>query len=162
MERRLPDANPYGKGDLVCAGPDIRAGTDLNAKEDFGGSTPLILAAIFGQKEAAAILIDAGANLDARNNEGGTALHQACFFCRPEIVKLLLNAGADPDLVNIRDLTPLDVVSIKFDDELDDAYRYVYDFLGLKLDQQFVRQTRLQIANILRDFESENVKVDSK
>jgi ankyrin repeat protein len=149
-------------GNTAVVDQHIRAGTDLNAKEDFGGSTPLILAAIFGQKEVATTLIDAGANLDAKNNEGGTALHQACFFCRPEIVELLLNAGADSNLVNSRGLTPLDVVSISFDDGLNDAYRYVYDFLGLKLDQQFVRQTRLQIANILRDFESENVKVDSK
>ena len=147
-------------GNTAVVEQHIRAGTDLN--EDFGGSTPLILAAIFGQKEVAATLIDAGANLDAKNNEGGTALHQACFFCRPEIVKVLLNTGADPDLVNSRDLTPLDVVSIKFDDELDDAYRYVYDFLGLKFEQHFVRQTRLQIAGILREFESENVKLKSK
>ena len=149
-------------GNTAVVDRHIRAGTDLNAKEDFGGSTPLILAAIFGQKEVVATLIDAGADLDAKNNEGGTALHQASFFCRPGIVKLLLNAGADSNLVNSRGLTPLDVVSISFDDGLNDAYRYVYDFLGLKFDQQFVRQTRLQIANILREFESENVKVDSK
>ena len=85
-------------GNTAAVEQHIRAGTDINAKEDFGGSTPLILAAIFGQKEVAAILIDAGADLELRNNSGGTALHQACFFCRPEIVELLLNAGADPHL----------------------------------------------------------------
>ena len=41
-------------GNTAAVEQHIGAGTDLNAKEDFGGSTPLILAAIFGEKEAAA------------------------------------------------------------------------------------------------------------
>ncbi len=149
-------------GNTAAVEQHIGAGTDLNAKEDFGGSTPLILAAIFGEKEVAASLLRAGANLDSKNNSGGTALHQACFFCHPKIVELLLNSGADPHAVNNRGLTPLDVVSIEFDDELEGAYRHVYESLGLKFDAQFVRQSRLQCAEILRESQSENVRADSK
>ena len=49
----------------------------LDAKEDYGGSTPLILAAIFGKKEVARILMDAGADLELRNSKGSTAFHDA-------------------------------------------------------------------------------------
>jgi len=136
-------------GNTPAVEQHIGAGTDLNAKEDLSGSTPLMVATTFGQGEIARLLISERADLDARNNSGGTALHVACFFCQPEIVELLLNAGADPNAVNSRGLTPLDVVSIEFDEELCGAYRHVYESLGLKFDEQFVRNTRDQIAETL-------------
>ena len=143
-------------GNTAAVKQHIRAGTDISAKEDFGGCTPLILAAIFDQEEVAKILISAGADLELRSNSGGTALHQACFFCRPEIVQILLNAGADPHAVNNRGLAPPDVVSIEFDDELEGTYRHVYDSLGLTFDTERIQQTRRQIARILRSHDSDN------
>ena len=128
----------------------VAARTDLNKMEDFGGSTPLMLAAIFGQTETAKILIDAGADLELRNNSGGTALHLACFFCHPEIVELLLQSGADPNKRNSRNLTPLDSVTIELDAELEAIYRYVYESLDLEIDLQYVRRARRQIAEVLR------------
>ena len=136
-------------GNTPAVEQHIGAGTDLNLKEDLSGSTPLMVATTFGQVEVARFLISEGAELDARNNSGGTALHVACFFSQPAIVELLLNAGADPNAGNSRGLTPLDVVSIEFDEELGGAYRHVYESLGLKFDEQFVRKTRAQIAETL-------------
>ena len=68
----------------------IEAGTDLNGRESVGGSTPLTVAALLGQTEVARILIDAGAGINERNNDGATALHVAAFFAYPEVVTLLL------------------------------------------------------------------------
>jgi ankyrin repeat protein len=137
-------------GNSAAMKQHIAAGTDLNKSEDFGGSTPLMLAAVFGQHEIAEILIDAGADLERRNYSGGTALHQACFFCQPKIVELLLQSGADPNKKNNRNLTPLDSVTIELNAELEAIYRYVYESLGLEFDQQYVTQIRHQIAQILR------------
>jgi ankyrin repeat protein len=109
-----------------------------------------MLAAIYGQAEVAKILIDAGADLELRNNSDGTALHLACFFCRPEIVELLLQSGADPNKTNSRNLTPLDSVTIELDAELEAIFRYVYDSLDLEFDLQYMRHSRRQIAEILR------------
>lgn len=136
-------------GNTPAVEQHIGAGTDLNLKEDLSGSTPLMVAATFGQAEIARLLISEGADLDARNNSGGTALHVACFFSQPAIVELLLNAGADLHAVNSRGFTPLDVASIEFDEELGGAYRHVYESLGLKFDERFVRETRAKIAETL-------------
>lgn len=138
-------------GNTAAIEQHVAAGTNLNAKEDVGGSTPLMLAAVFGQREVMTILIDSGANLDERNKTGGTALHVACFFCRPEVVKLLLNAGAGLDQTNHRGRTSLEVVSLVFDAELEGAYRHTYDSLGLKFDSQHIQRTRRKIAAILRN-----------
>src|SRR5688572_32043917 len=78
----------------------IEAGTNINEKDPFGGSSPLISAAVFGKPEIAKILIDAGADINFQNNDGSTALLSAAFFCRPEIVKMLLEKNADKTLKN--------------------------------------------------------------
>ncbi|MEO1618906.1 MAG: ankyrin repeat domain-containing protein, partial [Planctomycetota bacterium] len=65
-------------GNTSAVEQHVAAGTNLDEKEDYGGSTPLILAAIFGQDEVARILIAAGAEFEVRNANGSTALHQAC------------------------------------------------------------------------------------
>ena len=65
-------------------------------------------------------------------------------------MELILNSGADPHLVNSWDFTPLDLVTIEFDDRLEETYRHVYESLGLEFDAKFVSESRLQIAGILR------------
>src|SRR5262245_49254433 len=62
----------------------ILAGSNINEKDPFGGSSPLISAAVFNKPDAAKMLIDAGADVDFQNNDGSTALHTSAFFCRPE------------------------------------------------------------------------------
>ena len=138
-------------GNTAAVEEHIVAATDLDAKEDYGGSTPLILAAIFGKNEVARILIDAGADLELRNSKGSTALHQACFFCRPEIVEMLLVAGADPSQTNNDGRTPLEIVTLDFDEDLQGAYLHVYDWLNLELDLDDIKSTRIQIAGMLKE-----------
>lgn len=43
------------------------------------------------------ILIRAGANVNAKNSSGKTALYTACMYSNPEIAISLLKAGADPN-----------------------------------------------------------------
>ena len=128
-------------------------------REDFGGSTPLMLAAIFGQLDTAQLLIHANAHLDSQNHSGDSALHLASFFCRPEMVELLLNSGADPNNVNNHDLTPLAATSIEMNAELGAIYQHVYGSLGLKCELDAVALAREQIAEILRKY---TVSLESK
>ena len=137
----------------------IHAGTDLNMREDFGGSTPLMLAAIFGQLDTAQLLIHANAHLDSQNHSGDSALHLASFFCRPKIVELLLKSGADPNNVNKHGLTPLAATSIEMNAELGAIYQHVYVSLGLKCELDVVAVAREQIAEILSKY---TVSLESK
>ncbi len=63
----------------------------------YDGWTPLHLAAFFGQREAAARLLDAGADVAAvaRNAMRNTPLHAATAGKHTDIALLLLSRGAD-------------------------------------------------------------------
>ena len=52
-------------GDIEAIKLHLESGTDVDAKEPPGGSTPLLVAAIFGRVEAAKLLIEKGANVNA-------------------------------------------------------------------------------------------------
>ncbi len=53
------------------------------------------------------VLLDAGANPNAKSNDGATLLHQAVTARRTDIIKALAAAGAKLDAVNKDNLTPL-------------------------------------------------------
>ncbi|MFV0542851.1 MAG: ankyrin repeat domain-containing protein [Marinicella pacifica] len=139
-------------GDINAIKQHISAGTHINQKDPFGGSSPLISAALFNQPEIVTLLLDAGANIDFKNNDGSTALHVAAFFCRPDIVKLLLNRGADKSLLNNSGSTAYDTVAGPFE-----AVKPIYDMLGqslapmgLRLDYDQLKATRPQVAALLK------------
>ena len=139
-------------GDLDAVKQHIAAGTDLNEKEPAVGSTPLISAAVFGKTEIAFALIEAGADVNLKNNEGSTALHSAAFLCRLEIVEKLLENGADKEMLNNYGSTALQSVLAPFAD-----VKFIYEQfskdlgpLGFKLDFAYVEATRPKIAELLR------------
>lgn len=130
----------------------IAAGSDINAKDPFGGSSPLITAAVFGRTDLAKILIDAGADLDFRNNDGSTPLISAAFFGRPEIVQLLLDAGADKSIRNKYGATAYESVITPFNE-----VKSTYDMMGkalapmgLTLDYSYLEAVRPEIAKMLQ------------
>jgi ankyrin repeat protein len=130
----------------------IAAGSNINEKDPFGGSSPLITAAVFGKTEEARMLIDAGADLNFQNNEGSTALHTSAFFCRPEIVKMLLEKGADKTLKNKYGATPYASVASPYADvkSVYEMMEKVLSPMGLKLDYAYIEKTRPVIADMLK------------
>lgn len=130
----------------------IQAGRDLNQKDPFGGSSPLISAALFGHKDIVSLLLKAGADIDFQNNDGSTALHVAAFFCRPEIVQLLMDHGADQHIKNNYGNTALETVSGSFA-EVKPVYDMVGQSLahmGLVLDYDHLKETRPLVAALLK------------
>ena len=80
----------------------------LDAKESTSGNTALIQIARFKSGiEIAKALIAAGANVNATNKDGDTALMDGALFRNPEIVKVLIAAGADVNAKDGRDKTVL-------------------------------------------------------
>ena len=129
----------------------IKAGSDLNAKDEYG-SSPLIAAITFGQTEVAKVLIEAGVDMKISNNEGSTPLHIAAFFCHTEIVEALLDNGADKNLRNNAGSTALETVSRPFEDVkgIYDSIGKALKPLGLRLDYERIKMTRPKIAEMLR------------
>jgi hypothetical protein len=130
----------------------IAAGSNLNERDPFGGSSPLITASLFGKTEMAKVLIDAGADLNFQNNDGSTALLTAAFFCRPEIVKLLLDKGADKSIKNKYGATAFQTVSGPFSETKNtyDMMGKMLEPMGLKLDYAYIQKTRPEIAEMLK------------
>ena len=61
--------------------------------------------------ENTTVLIDAGAEVDARDDRGNTPLHHGAWAAAPaERIRALVAAGADPTAVNAAGETPLDLV----------------------------------------------------
>ncbi len=140
------------QGDLKTVQQHIKAGSDLNEKEPNGGSSPLIIAAVFGKTDVALALIEAGADVNLINNEGSTALHSAAFFCRIDIVEKLLANDADKNIQNNTGSTALVSVIAPFD-----AVVGIYDYfgktlgpIGLELDYEYIKTTRPKIAELLK------------
>jgi hypothetical protein len=130
----------------------IAVGSDLNVKDPFGGSSPLITAALFGKTEMARILIDAGADINFQNKDGSTALHTAAFFCRPDIAKMLLEKGADKTIKNNFGATAYESMTAPFNDvkNIYDMLGKVLSPMGLKMDYAYIEKTRPEIAAMLK------------
>lgn len=130
----------------------VAAGSNLNEKDPYGGSSPLITASLFGKPDAAKVLIEAGADVNFQNNDGSTALHTGAFFCRPEIVKLLLENGADKSLKNKFGATAYESVAGPYSESKNtyDMMGKILGPMGLKLDYAYIEKTRPEIAEMLK------------
>lgn len=83
-------------------------GANPNAKNK-NKTTALMYASQFNQdKRVIEALLDAKAELEARNHNGNTALHFAAMQNTPAVIKLLIEKGADIEALNHDKKTPLD------------------------------------------------------
>lgn len=93
----------------------LRAGIASGHVNDvaYDGWTPLHLAAFFGQLDAAAALVDAGAALDAisRNGMRNTPLHAATAGGHSALALLLIDRGADVNIGDAGRHTPLHIAA---------------------------------------------------
>ena len=138
-------------GELGLIKQNLDAGADINAKEPAGGSTPLIVAALFGQAEAVRSLLEGGADVTIKNNDGSTALHIAAFFGYPEIVKLLLDKDADVNTLNSRGEKSLQIVSGEWSQELEGIYNFFDSTLKVPVDLERIKAARPEVAVLLRE-----------
>lgn len=139
-------------GNITALKQHIVAGTNIDEKDPFGGSSPLISACVFGKTEMAQLLINAGADINFQNNDGSTPLHSAAFFCRSDIVKMLLSKSANKTIKNKYGQTAYELVSGSFA-----SAKGIYNGLsktlapmGLQLDYTYIEKTRPQIAAMLK------------
>jgi ankyrin repeat protein len=81
--------------------------------KDICGRTPLIAASTTNVRERCVeLLLDAGAQLEARDRDGWTALYCASRYNHPAVVSILLAAGARVDSATDNGTTPLMIAAI--------------------------------------------------
>jgi len=101
----------YGKIDITQVLLDNGASCEMYDNE---GDTPLIKAVTSGYYQIVELLLVRGANINAQNELGNTALHVAATantdrYNDMAIVRCLLDNGADVFLKNKKNKTPLQV-----------------------------------------------------
>ena len=82
-----------GAGVLMLAGCELKGDLHREARA--------------GNDEAIKVLVEAGADVNAADNEGETPLHWAAWNGHVEAIKVLLNAGANPNAADKYGHTPL-------------------------------------------------------
>ena len=76
----------------------LSLGAEVDAGDATRGNTALMGISFKGYPDIARRLVAAGANVNARNLAGQTALMTAVLFNQMEIIDLLVEAGADPSI----------------------------------------------------------------
>ena len=102
-------------GNIEAVKQHLNDGADVELKCVNCGGTVLGHAAINGHKELAELLIAKGADVNTKNKDSTTPLHQASLGGRKEVAELLIAKGADVNAKVVsgakQGLTPLDAAN---------------------------------------------------
>ena len=88
-----PLMNALGHDDMVKFLIDAKA--EVNFKSFYTDITPLMEAAARDKANEVKMLLDAGADVNTKAYDGGTALIRACYMGKTDTIKFLIDAGAD-------------------------------------------------------------------
>ena len=133
------------EGNLNSVKKYLAKGLDINAKGGSLKSSALLSATPYDQVKMAEFLIRNGADVNAKGDDGGTALHAAAFLGQYEIAKLLIQNGADVDARNNEGETVINGTMADWE-----TTKFIAGMLQLKLDRESVETGRSQIVELLR------------
>ena len=74
-------------------------GAKPDIKDNLNGMSPLLRCARDGLGVTMKLLLDAGADINQKDNDGDTALTYAALYNKNDIIKELLNNGANPNIM---------------------------------------------------------------
>lgn len=117
---------------------------NLNQLDPQTGASILTLASINGDGQIAEVLLEAGADANLTNRDGGTPLHAAVFFGKEGIVKALLAHGADKDAMNNDGATALDLADLDLE-----TTAYLAGMIGIEIDGVALLEGRAKIKEML-------------
>ena len=144
---KFPDNDMWSAaatGNIKMVKAHLAKDVDINAKDSTFGSTALSLAALFGHTKVVALLLEAGAEVNARNRDGGTPLHNAAFLGQYEAAALLLENSADVSIRNGDGGTPLDAAAVDWE-----TTRFIAGLLNIRIDEEKVETGRAKVIALL-------------
>ena len=127
---------------------------DINAVDGKYGVTPLCWAAFGGHAEIIELLIESGADVNAKNRDSGTALHGAAFLGQAEAAAILIQNGADTYAKHESGDTPMDSANVDWG-----TTQFIAGLLEIEVDRDAVERGRKRVVGILR---KHNAKRDRK
>ena len=124
----------------------VAKGFDVDKPEP-GGLRPIEYAVVGGHVEATTRLLEHGADIDIRNNEGRTPLFHVARNGRPDsMARLLLANGADPEIADYFGMTPLLIA----------AARGHTDMIGILMEHGVSLEQRDSLGRNARDLAVES------
>ena len=131
-------------GDLNAMKQYLADGADVNARDPLYGSTLLSTAALMGHSKIVTLLLEKGADVNARSQDEGTPLHAAAFLGRVDPAKILLKHGADTTARNRDGATPLDAAKLDWG-----ITQFVIGMLQIEVDEAEVKAGRAEVMKLL-------------
>ncbi len=116
----------------------------VERKDGFWGRTPLAWATLHGDPRLVATVLDAGADIDARDGSGNTPLHVAAYFGHDATGRLLLERGADPLAENVVGRLPAGIMALPAD--LASEFAPLVGLTAVDVDEILAGRARLREA----------------
>jgi len=98
-------------------------GVNINIREHDHKCTPLQVAAARGSRQAVEFLVQRGADINAQDDRGSTALHSLVFKRFDLLALWMVRQGADLHIKDRKNFSPRDFALDWFQKELDEALK---------------------------------------
>lgn len=137
---------PAASGDVATLAARLAQADDIDAPDPTFRATALMFAADFGQVAAVTLLLEHGADPNARGGSRSTPAIGAAFFGRPECLRILLESGADPSLADENGTTTYTALDVPWE-----ITKSIGDLLRLPLEPEVLERGRDACRKILAD-----------